>query len=368
MYHIAKHEKDIDWTPADGDVTNYKFSRTFSLDEHAEALSNWNQQYDQISPGKFDGYFAEAWFDDVQVLREWTRPSVLQKGRAANESITIVVPISMSKPGLFCGQQFTSDSIMVFSSEYVFSFVAPADCDIVATAIPQSYLAQFAENDYGISEMLLRGSNPIVLNPSDFCLYEIKSLLIQLLNGRSKYPDAKIIENDHAVIKDVILGKVGSALASSAPSKLPSPSFKGRSYIVRQVAEYAISRIPDVPAITEICQKAKINQRLLNYAFHDVLGIRPLSYFRYLRLNGFRRELIARYSDPILIGDIAARWGFWHLSRLATEYKELFGELPSETLKCYRKKSKGEANAGRIQEESNETLNETQTLRTISPS
>jgi AraC family ethanolamine operon transcriptional activator len=368
MYHIAKHEKDIDWTPAEGDVTNYKFSRTRSLDEHAEALSNWHQQYDQISPGQFDGYFAEAWFDEVQVLREWTRPSVLQQGRAANESLTIVVPISMSKPGLFCGQQFTSDSIMVFSSEYVFSFVAPADCDIVATAIPQSYLAQFAENDYGISEMLLRGSNPIVLNPSDFCLYEIKSLLIQLLNGRSKYPDAKIIENDHAVIKDVILGKVGSALASSAPSKLPSPSFKGRSYIVRQVAEYAISRIPDVPAITEICQKAKINQRLLNYAFHDVLGIRPLSYFRYLRLNGFRRELIARYSDPILIGDIAARWGFWHLSRLATEYKELFGELPSETLKCYRKKSKGEANAGRIQEESNETLNETQTLRTISPS
>lgn len=368
MYHIAKYEKDIEWAPAKGDLTNYKFSRTRSLDEHAEALSNWNQQYDQISPGQFDGYFAEAWFDEVQVLREWTRPSVLQQGRATNESLTIVVPISMSKPGLFCGQQFTSDSIMVFSSEYVFSFVAPADCDIVATAIPQSYLAQFADNNYGISEKLLRGSPPKVLNPSDLCLYEIKSLLIQLLNGRNKYSDAKIIENDHAVIKDVILGKVGSTLASSAPSKLPSPSFKGRSHIVRQVTEYAISRIPDVPAISEICQNAKINRRLLNYSFHDVLGIRPLSYFRYLRLNGFRRELIARYNDPVLIGDIAAHWGFWHMSRLSKEYKELFGELPSETLKCYRKKSNGEANARRIQEKSKETPNKIQTLRKISPS
>ena len=82
-------------------MTTYKRNRTRSLDEHAKALSNWHQRYDQISRGKFDGYFAEAWFDKVQVLREWTKPSVLQQGRPENESLTIVVPISMSKPGLF---------------------------------------------------------------------------------------------------------------------------------------------------------------------------------------------------------------------------------------------------------------------------
>jgi len=34
------------------------------------------------------------------------------------------------------------------------------------------------------------------------------------------------------------------------------------------------------------------------------------------------------------VADIAARWGFWHPSRFASEYKSLFGELPSATLKA----------------------------------
>ena len=322
-------------------MTTYKRNRTRSLDEHAKALSNWHQRYDQISRGKFDGYFAEAWFDKVQVLREWTKPSVLQQGRPENESLTIVVPISMSKPGLFCGQRFTSDSIIAFSSDYDFSFVAPADCDIVATSIPQFCLAQFGEDDPRINKKWLCGSAPMVLRPSTLCLHEIKSLLTKLLNRRSKCCHANINDSDNAAIKDLILDKVAAAFSSSALSTLSSRSFKGRSYIVRKVVEYALSRIPDVPSISDICRNVGVNRRLLNTSFHDVLGIRPLSYFRCLRLNGFQRELIARYSDRVLIGDIATRWGFWHFSRLAKEYRELFGELPSETLESSRKETNG---------------------------
>jgi len=33
------------------------------------------------------------------------------------------------------------------------------------------------------------------------------------------------------------------------------------------------------------------------------------------------------------VGDIAARWGFYHLSSFARDYRGEFGELPSESLK-----------------------------------
>jgi len=36
------------------------------------------------------------------------------------------------------------------------------------------------------------------------------------------------------------------------------------------------------------------------------------------------------------LSDIAARWGFWHLSHFAADYKSMFGELPSETLNAAR--------------------------------
>jgi AraC family ethanolamine operon transcriptional activator len=60
----------------------------------------------------------------------------------------------------------------------------------------------------------------------------------------------------------------------------------------------------------------------------------PVTYLRALRLNGVRREL-KRGGDEA-VADRAARWGFWHQSRFAADYKHLFGELPSETLRQAR--------------------------------
>jgi AraC family ethanolamine operon transcriptional activator len=38
----------------------------------------------------------------------------------------------------------------------------------------------------------------------------------------------------------------------------------------------------------------------------------------------------------VRIGDVAARWGFWHFSQFSADYRRMFGELPSETLRGAR--------------------------------
>jgi AraC-like DNA-binding protein len=50
-----------------------------------------------------------------------------------------------------------------------------------------------------------------------------------------------------------------------------------------------------------------------------------------MRLNAIRRALLSEENAGISIGDIASRWGVWHLSRFAADYRGLFGELPSES-------------------------------------
>jgi AraC family ethanolamine operon transcriptional activator len=72
-----------------------------------------------------------------------------------------------------------------------------------------------------------------------------------------------------------------------------------------------------------------VSRRTLQYSFQDVLQMSPVAYLRALRLNGVRRDLQAAGDAPV--GDVAARWGFWHLSRFAADYRRLFGERPSDT-------------------------------------
>ena len=63
-------------------------------------------------------------------------------------------------------------------------------------------------------------------------------------------------------------------------------------------------------------------------------------------IDGFRRDLVRRHGQVAFIlaifivddtlgalQDVAAAWGFWHLSQFATDYRRMFGMRPSEALR-----------------------------------
>jgi transcriptional regulator GlxA family with amidase domain len=58
-----------------------------------------------------------------------------------------------------------------------------------------------------------------------------------------------------------------------------------------------------------------------------------MTYLRRLRLHKARAELASHCPNTITVTTVAGRWGFLHLSRFAEQYRQLFGESPSETLK-----------------------------------
>ncbi len=55
---------------------------------------------------------------------------------------------------------------------------------------------------------------------------------------------------------------------------------------------------------------------------------------RVLRLNAMHRASRRNHGDTV--HDIAVQRGFWHVCRFAIDYRQLFGELPSTTLKRAR--------------------------------
>ena len=82
----------------------------------------------------------------------------------------------------------------------------------------------------------------------------------------------------------------------------------------------------------DLCNSIGASRRKLQYCFQDALGINPVAYLRAVRLNAVRRELLAGRPGAS-VQAVAACWGFWHLSRFSGEYRQLFGELPSQTLR-----------------------------------
>jgi AraC family transcriptional regulator, ethanolamine operon transcriptional activator len=86
--------------------------------------------------------------------------------------------------------------------------------------------------------------------------------------------------------------------------------------------------------VPELCEQLHVSRRTLQYCFQDVLNMAPATYLRAIRLNGARRDLSNAARESHSVQDVAAAWGFWHLSQFATDYRKMFGIRPSETLKA----------------------------------
>jgi len=116
-------------------------------------------------------------------------------------------------------------------------------------------------------------------------------------------------------------------------------SRSSRNYMASRQRDLAIERARNFISqnsaepltVQDVCQAAAVSERTLQYAFLEHVGITPKAYLKAIRLNGVRRELKNAESD-VTVNQVAMRWGFWHMSQFAGDYRKHFGELPSQTL------------------------------------
>lgn len=114
------------------------------------------------------------------------------------------------------------------------------------------------------------------------------------------------------------------------PSKAPA-NYRGRSIVVRRSREYITANLHGNLSMEVLAKAADTSARTLFRAFTEALDETPLHYIRRLRLHRIREELLGDVLAERPVTIVANRWGITELGRFAGWYRELFGELPSQT-------------------------------------
>lgn len=130
-----------------------------------------------------------------------------------------------------------------------------------------------------------------------------------------------------------VLSSLFDLCATASLEPVAIPARPRRQWIVSEARDYVLANRDRPIGVPELCEHLHVSRRTLQYCFQDVLGLAPASYLRAIRLNGARRDLCGAAPGERTVQDVAAAWGFWHLSQFATDYRKLFGVRPSETLK-----------------------------------
>jgi AraC-like DNA-binding protein len=115
------------------------------------------------------------------------------------------------------------------------------------------------------------------------------------------------------------------------PLPAASPTVSARR--LRRAVEFVHANA-DLPlGVADIAEAAGLTSRGLQLAFQRSFATTPRHYLRGVRLDRARDELSTAAPGELVVGDVAARWGFVNAGRFAQHYARRFGELPRQTLR-----------------------------------
>jgi len=303
---------------------------TRDADELAACLRDWNQVYEQLAPGRFEGRFVECRLPDIQVFRERTNQPLYEAGLVRPGWHVVGVPVHVGGDGHCGGLPIRADGIVSMRGGNELDCRAPADFDIVAASIPQhvlhdhAHLVEHCDFDRVVPPTTVIEADPVHT-------HALRTLLLSVLDVAAHAPEQLRQSAARRSLQQRLLASVVRALAHpSDVEREPPPSASARHTLVARAQAYMRAHVDEPLSIEDLCRALQVSRRTLQYSFQEVLQVNPVRYLRTLRLNGVRRTL--RSTQPqASVHDIAARWGFWHMSRFADDYRRMFGELPSQT-------------------------------------
>lgn len=314
---------------AHDDAVKVRVSNTHDADEQAACLTDWGQCYEQMSSGTFDGHFESYCFDGIELFREETNQVVQQYGQPQAGTMTLAALLDTSNDGRFCGAPVDTEHYFFLRGGKEFHFRTPQRVALAAVTVDMERFGAYCQR---VGELPPPGAcvdNGLIRKRAQD---ELGSVLTSLMQSIRHSPDML----RHATLRRCLAEGLHSTLLGVCnPTEAAGKDLTAstRQYVVRKARDYMREHVEEPITVSELCAHIRVSRRTLQYSFQDVLGTNPARYLRNMRLNGARREIRRCTDDRTPLADIAARWGFWHPSRFAAEYKSLFGELPSATLK-----------------------------------
>ena len=109
------------------------------------------------------------------------------------------------------------------------------------------------------------------------------------------------------------------------------PDKSNRLRVFQKARDYIFSNPARDFRMDNLCNHTASCERTLQYAIKSYTGLTPVEYVKAHKLNLVRDELLIKDPQNTTISEVALQYGFLHASQFTIDYKQLFGELPSET-------------------------------------
>ena len=176
----------------------------------------------------------------------------------------------------------------------------------------------------GYPELIHHLKKNEILYVSKESLNKIRKL-VRFVTGINNLQDSVI----HELIEDNLVNQLINCLSSILPEK-PTKDMIYPKFV--KVIDYIHENLTEITSVRQVSENTKISERTIRRMILNRYGLTTKDYLNKLRLNEVRKGL-KNNSKNSNVFQIASEYNFWHMGQFSRDYKRLFGELPSGTLK-----------------------------------
>jgi AraC family ethanolamine operon transcriptional activator len=296
--------------------------RTNDFDEIAQTFPAWDATFRQMQGGRFCGSLTDVRVGGVGVSRITLSHTCQLRGVLRRPGYIFSPVLGGNSRAVWRGRRLRPGQLNLIGSGTVIDHLSAPEADYPMISIDRDRLRELGGVLFGSDiEGYLCERLAVRPTPASFT-----HLLSHMRTVLDRSPDSAE-QAEAELVRHLV-----QSVVSSDPALEETPSSASRLQIVRRAEEFIFANLARPVTILALCRELDVSERTLQYAFRDRFGMTPKAYLKAHRLNAVRRELKAADPTTATVHEIANRWTMTHPGEFAADYRQHFGELPSDTL------------------------------------
>ena len=285
----------------------------------------------QMEPGSFESEHRVVRLDAMRVRWHGSNLGFKLEGRLKPNTFIVGVLASGSTSARWFGTGVGEGHVAASGESLWLSTAGPSAFLSVTT--DASRLARDFPNSPD-ARILMESAGDVWLERNDFFAKRLREYLQWLSRDSTKSMGFLRRVSTRALVKRALLPLLADALAGRHGTTAErSVSLNRRVAAVRVCEAYMREHLDKTVTLVDLSEVSGLRLRSLINAFQAVTGCSPMAYFKRERLSGVRQALQHPQPTRTRVIDVATAWGFWHMGHFTADYREMFGESPSETLR-----------------------------------
>ena len=314
------------------------------FDEFAAAINGVTGQFVPTARSESEWWVEAAPLTRIAMQRIQIGGATTFAGDGTGDAITVGIPVNY-KPMRIDGDSLRKNSFLLVKEGQPFTFAAGEPTTWGGLVIPNDHPLLSPELLESLNANVFHGKTSAISQTEEPYITRARTLMSRI------FADENDVEfrNTASLLaaEEEVMAITSHALENShrlQRSDIGRPRYS-RHRVLGKALELIEASTDQPLLLQDLCRATAVSERTLRNVFHEYFNVGPMRLLKVRQLHEIRAALLSAEYGEQTVADIAARFGVWDFSSFARNYRALYDEAPSRTL---RSKTKIKNRAGLV--------------------